>query len=97
MPFSSINDNSTNSRFDLRNRSDIISRRHQIHRKRQKKVQDCSQKSIDGFKLIVLNTPPKLTGKEKLSIFTAFFPSSKYKGIETIAKIIMTCVLKRCN
>ena len=59
--FSSINDNSTYSRYKMRSRSEMVSPCHQIQRKRHKNVHDYSQKLIDNFKLIVVNPSPKLT------------------------------------
>ena len=44
-----------------------------------------------------MNPSPKLTDKEKRSIATSFGSYSQYQGIETNAKIILTCVLNRCN
>ena len=58
--FTSINENGTYSRSKLRNRYEIVSYRHQLNRKIQKKVQDYSHKYIDCFKLIVVNPLPKL-------------------------------------
>ena len=70
---------------------------HQLQRKRQKKVHDYSQKPIDNFKLIVVNTSPKLTDQEKRSIATSFGSSSQYQYIETNTKRILTHELKICN
>ena len=52
---------------------------------------------IDDFKLIVVNTPPKLTDQEKRSIETPFGYSSKYQSIDNNAKIITTNILKSWN
>ena len=75
-PFSSINDNSTDSRSKMRSRSEMVPPHHQLQRKRQKKVDDYSQKSIDNFKLVIVNPSPKLTDQEKRSIATSFGYSS---------------------
>ena len=61
--FSSINDNGANSISKSRNGSEIVSTCNQLKKKRQKNVHDYSHKYIDDFKLIVVNTPPKLTDK----------------------------------
>ena len=70
---------------------------HQLQRKQQKKVHYYSQKSIDGFKLIIVNPSPKLTDQEDSSIATSFGYSSQDKCIETSTKRILTHVLKRWN
>ena len=56
------------------------------------KVHHYSQKFIDNFKLIVLNTLPKLTDQEKSSIATSFGSFSQDKNIENITKRILTHV-----
>ena len=58
--------------------------------KRQKTVNDYSKKSIDDFKLIVVNPPPKLTDQERRSIATYFLTISHYQSIEKNTKRIMT-------
>ena len=93
----SINTRGTYSRPKLRNRSEIVSSNHQTQSKIRKKVHDYSQKLIDDFKLIVVNTPPKLTNKEMRSIVTSFGYSSQDKIIENNTKIILTHILKRWN
>ena len=52
--------------------SEMVTPRHHIQRKRQKKVHDYSQKSIDDFKLIFLNPSPKLTDQENISFMNYF-------------------------
>ena len=84
----SINDNGTDSRSKLMNRSEIVSSIHQLKRKRQKKVHVYSQKSIDRFVLIVVNPPPKLTDQEKYSISTSFGYYSQ--GLGNMARPIST-------
>ena len=59
--FKSINDISKDSISKLGKRSEIISPRHTLQRKRQKIVNNYSNKSIDDFKLIVVYPSPKLT------------------------------------
>ena len=56
-----------------------------------------SQKSIDDFKLIVVNLWPKLTIKEKSIIATYFGSSSQDQSIENNTKRILTRVLKLWN
>ena len=75
----------------------MVSSRHRLQRKRQKKIHDYSQKSIDNFKLIVVNTSPKLTDQGKCSIETYFGSSSQDQCIETNTKRILTCVLNSWN
>ena len=81
----------------MRSRSEMVSPRHQFKRKRQKKFHDYSQKSIDNFKLIVVNPSPKLTHQAKRSIATYFGSSSQDQCIETNIKKVLTRVLKRWN
>ena len=45
--------------------SEMVTTRHQLQRKHQKKVHDYSQKSTDDFKLIIVNPSPRLTVQEK--------------------------------
>ena len=52
---------------------------------------------IDDFKLIVINTPPKLNDQEKRSITTSFGSSYQDQSIENNREIIMTHILKRWN
>ena len=75
----------------------MISPRHQLQRKRHKRVHGYSHKSIVDFKLVVVNTPPKLPDKEKRSITTSFFDYFQYQSIEKNTKRILTHILKRFN
>ena len=93
--FSSINENSTDSRSNMRSRLEMVSPRHYLQRKRQKKVHDYSQKSMDNFRLSIVNTSPKLTDQEKRSIATSFESPSRAQCIETNTEIILTHFLKR--
>ena len=70
---------------------------HQLQRKRQKKVHDYSQKSIDDFKLIIVNPSSKLTDKEKKIVMNYFDSYSQYQYIETNTKRFLTRVLMRWN
>ena len=45
------------------------------------------------MKLIVLNSPPNLTDKEKSSIMNSFGSSSQYQSIENITKRILIHIL----
>ena len=81
----------------MRSRSETVPPRHHLQRKLQKKVDDYSQKSIDNFKLIIVNPSPKLTDQEKRSVATSFGSTSQYQFIETNTKRILTHVLKRWN
>ena len=75
----------------------MVSPRHQLQRKRQKKVHDYYKKLIDNLKIIIVYPSPKLTDQEKRSIATSFGYSSQYQCIETNTKRILTHVLKRWN
>ena len=65
--FSSINVKRSNARSENNIMSEIVTPCHQLQRKRQKKFHDYSQKSIDDFKLIIVNPSPKLTDQENKS------------------------------
>ena len=75
----------------------MVTLRHQLQRKRQKKVHDYSQKSIDDFNLIIVNPSSKLTDQENESVMNYFGSSSQDQFIETNTKIIMNHVLRRSN
>ena len=75
----------------------MVPPRHQLQRKRQKKVDDYSQKLIDNFKLLNVNPSPQLTDQENHSIATSFGYSSQDKYIETNTRIILNNVLKSWN
>ena len=95
MSLPSINDNGTDPSTNLRNRSEIVSPCHQLQWKKQKNVNDYSQKFIGGFKLIVLNLPPKLTDKVKRTTVTSYRSYSQDQSIENNTKRIMTNPFKR--
>ena len=59
--FSSINSKIYDSRSENNSISEMVTPFHRLQRKSQKKVHDYSQKSIDDFKLIIVNPSPKLT------------------------------------
>ena len=75
----------------------MVPHRHHLQSKRQKNVHDYSHKSIDDFKLIIVNPSPKLTNQENRSIETSFGSSSQYQCIETNTKRILTHVLNIWN
>ena len=75
----------------------MVSPRHKLHRKQQKKVHEYSHKLIDNFKLITLNPSPKLTDQEKRSIANYFGSSHQDQCIEDKTKMILTHILKRWN
>ena len=77
--------------------SEMVTPRHQLHRKRQEKVHDYSQKSINYFNLVIVNPSPKLTDQEKKSVMNYFDSSSQDQCIETNTKIILNRVLIRWN
>ena len=77
--------------------SEMVTPRHQIQRKRQKKVHDYSQKSIDDFNLIIVNPSTNLTGQEKKSVMNSFDSYYQDKCIETNMKRIMNHLLMRWN
>ena len=71
----------------------MVTPRHQLHRTRQKKVHNYSQKSINDFNLVIVNPSPKLTDLEKKHVMNYYSSSSQYQLIETYTKIILTHVL----
>ena len=75
--------------------SEMVTPCHQIQRKRRKKMNDYSQKSIDDFELVLVSPSPKLTNKEKKYVRNSFYASSQDQCIETNSKRIMTRVLRR--
>ena len=56
---------------------------------------DYSQKSSDGFELLLVTPSPKVTNKEKKCVRNSFDASSQYQCIETNSKRILTHVLRR--
>ena len=70
---------------------------HLVINSREKDIKnhDYEQKLIDYFKLVVVNTPPKLTDQEKRSIATSFGYSYQDQSIENNSKRILTHLLKR--
>ena len=75
--------------------SSMVTHRHQLQRKRQKKIHGYSHKSINNFILVLVNPSPKLTDLEKKHVMNSFDSSSQDKCIETNTKRILTHVLMR--
>ena len=95
--FSSIYAKIPNSRSENNSILEIVAPRHQLQRKRQKKIHDYSQKSINYLNLVIVNPSPKLTNQEKKSVINSFDSFSQYQCIETNTKIVMTHVFMRWN
>ena len=74
--------------------SEMVTPRHQLQRKRRKKINDYSQKSINDFELVLMTPSPKLTDQEKKYVRNYFDASSQNHFIETNSKRILTCVLR---
>ena len=70
--------------------SEMVISRHQLQRKRKKKVHDSSQKSINDFNPVIVNPSPKLANQEKKIVVNSFDASSKDQCIETDTKGILT-------
>ena len=62
-------------------RSKTVSPRHILQSKRQKTVNNYSNKSIDNFGFIVVYASPKLTDQENIIIVASFGTSSQEKII----------------
>ena len=75
--------------------SEMVTSRHQIQRKRRKKMHDYSQKSIDGFEIVLVTPFPKVTDQEKKSVRNCLDASSQDQSIENTSKRILTHVLSR--
>ena len=73
----------------------MVTPRHQLQRKRRKKMNDYSQKSINDFELVLVTPSPKLTDQEKKYVRNSFDASSQDQCIETNSKRILTHVLRR--
>ena len=94
---SSINVKRSNPRSEKYSMSKMVTPRHQLQRKRFKKIDDYSQKSINDFELVIVIPSPKLTDQENKYVRNSFHPSSKDQCIETNLKRILTHVLRRCD
>ena len=74
--------------------SEMVTTCHQIQRKRRKKMNDYSQKSIDDFELVLVTPSPKVTSQEKKYVRNYFDNSSQDQCIDTNSKRILTHVLR---
>ena len=77
--------------------SEMVTTLHQIQRKRLKKMNDYSQKSIDDFELVLVTPSPKVTNQEKKCVRNYFDASFQDQCIETNSKRILTRFLRRCD
>ena len=73
----------------------MVTPRHQIQRKRRKKMNYYSQKSIDDFELVLVTPFTKVTDQEKKIVSNCFDVSSQDQSIENTSKRILTHVLRR--
>ena len=74
--------------------SETVAPRHQLQRKRRKEINYYSQKSINGFKLVLVTPSPKLTDQENKHIRNSFDASYQDQCIETNSKRILTPFLR---
>ena len=65
----------SNQRIEEYSMSEMVTPRHQIQRKRRKKMNENLQKSIDDFELVLVTPSPKLTNQEK-KCFRNYFDAS---------------------
>ena len=65
---------------------------HQLQRKRRKKMNDYSQKSINDFELGLVTPSPKQTYQEKKYVRNSFDASSQDQCNKTNSKRILTHV-----
>ena len=79
-----INTRSNNPCNNTRNNYDFLRIIHTIQKKTQKTVNDYSNKSIYDFRLVVVDTYPKLIDKEKEMIETPFGAYYKDQSIYMI-------------
>ena len=71
----------------------MVTPRHQLQRKRQKKIHDYSQKSINDFNLVIVNPYPKLTDQGNKSVMNYFDYSSQDHCIETNTKMALQLIM----
>ena len=62
--------------------SEMVTPRHQIQRKRRKKNNDYSQKSIDDFDLVLVTPSSKVTYQENKCVRNSFDDSSQDQYID---------------
>ena len=91
----SINVKRSSQRLEKSIMSEMVTPCHQIQRKRRKKMNDYSQKSIDDFELVLVTPFRKVTDQDKKSVRNFFAASSQDQSIENIAKRILAHVLRR--
>ena len=89
----SINVKRSSQRSDKCSMSEMVTPRHQIQRKRRKKMNDYSQKSIDDFELVLVTPSPKVTDQEKKCVGNSFDVLSKDQSIGNTPKRILTHAL----
>ena len=92
---SSIDVKRFNSRSEKYSMSEMVTPHHQFQRKRRKKIQDYSQKSINDFELVIVKPSPKLTDQEKKHVKNSFDASYQDQCIETNTKRILSHVSRR--
>ena len=85
----------SSQRLEKCSMSEMVTPRHHIQRKRRKKMNDYSHKSIDDFELVLVTPSPKVTNQEKKCVSNSFDASFQYQCIETNSKIILTHSLRR--
>ena len=74
--------------------SEMVTPCHQIQRKRRKKMNDYSQKSMDDLELVLVTPSPKVTDQEKKCVGNCFDVSSQDQSIENTSKRILTHVFR---
>ena len=77
----SINVKRSIQRSEKCSMSEMVTPRHHIQSKRRKKMNDCSPKSIDDFKLVLVTPYPKVTDQEKKCVRNSFDVSSQDQSI----------------
>ena len=61
--------------------SEMVTPHHQIQRKRSKKMNGYSHKSIDDFEIVLVTPSPKVTDQEKKCVRNSFDVSSQNQSI----------------
>ena len=91
----SINVKRYSQRSEKCSMSEMVTPRHQIQRKRRKKMNDYSWIAIDDFELVLVTPSPKVTDQQKECARNYFNASSQDQCIETNSNRILTHVLRR--
>ena len=73
--------------------SEMVTPRHNIQRKLQKKLHNYSHKSINDFILVLVSPSPELTDLEKKHVINSFGSSYQNQYIKTNTKRMLTHVL----